>query len=276
MNWFYLFSLVILCNSFSLDEAEEYLLNAYASYCAPEPLMRWQCYWCNETNVNVTFIISNVTNDIFGFVGIDSSKSNIVVSFRGSKRTSIANWIENLDFYRVQPYIDLPNLLVHQGFWQAYLSIVDQLLPAVLKTAEFCPQCKNILYLGHSLGATIVAFAAVDLQYIHNITQPVPFVFTFGQPRIGNEDWANFYNIWVPQSVRIVHNRDPVPHLPLQSMGFYHAPREYWEYAERTLKQCSSDGEDITCSDSIIIPNLNDHFIYLGFDHRDGSPFNCK
>jgi len=275
MGWIVFYCLLVTVYSFNLDEAEIHLLNSYAAYCQPQLLTRWNCYWCNETYVNVTFMISNVTNDLFGYVGIDTYNNNLVVAFRGSRKTSIANWVENLDFIKTQPYPDMPSIEVHEGFWQSYINIMPQLLRAIERTALLCPQCQSTTYIGHSLGAAISTFAAVDLQFRFNIKQPPPLLFSFGQPRIGNQDWANFYNNFMVQSSRVVHNKDPVPHLPLESMGFYHIPVEYWEYSTRTVMTCDDSGEDPQCSDSIFLPSLDDHYVYLGFDHRLGIPFLC-
>jgi predicted lipase len=44
--------------------------------------------------------------------------------------------------------------------------------------------------------------------------------YTFGQPRVGNAAFAQFYNSSsVTAHYRTVHNHDIVPHLPLEAMG---------------------------------------------------------
>ena len=55
-------------------------------------------------------------------------------------------------------------------------------------------------------------------------------VYTYGGPRVGNSDfaaqfWRDFHadaqTVW-----RLTHNRDPIPHLPLELMGFRHVGHE--------------------------------------------------
>ena len=47
-------------------------------------------------------------------------------------------------------------------------------------------------------------------------------VYTFGQPRVGNKafyDWyaTNVYNSW-----RVTHYKDIIPHVPPEKLGFHH------------------------------------------------------
>ena len=48
----------------------------------------------------------------------------------------------------------------------------------------------------------------VTLSHIHC------FRYSFGEPRIGNKYFAEFWGDWVPNGLRIVHADDLVPHLP--------------------------------------------------------------
>lgn len=54
---------------------------------------------------------------------------------------------------------------------------------------------------------------------------------TFGQPRIGNAAFASYYSRMVPNTFRITHERDIVPHLPpyyhyFPQKTYRHFPRE--------------------------------------------------
>lgn len=56
-------------------------------------------------------------------------------------------------------------------------------------------------------------------------------VMTFGQPRIGNSVFASFYSNIVPNTFRVTHEHDIVPHLPpfysyLPRKTYHHFPRE--------------------------------------------------
>ena len=60
-------------------------------------------------------------------------------------------------------------------------------------------------------------------------------VTTFGQPRIGNEAFATYYTQYVPNTIRVTHEHDMVPHLPpyyhyFPQKTYHHFPREVWCY----------------------------------------------
>lgn len=73
------------------------------------------------------------------------------------------------------------------------------------------------------------------------------------------------------ESFRITHNRDIVPSVPLQIMGFRHVPREVWQVdfaGHEALTICADNGEDPTCHDSMcylgLCTSIADHLVYLG------------
>jgi len=53
---------------------------------------------------------------------------------------------------------------------------------------------------------------------------------------------------------RLTHNRDPVPHLPTESMGFRHPAFEvFYNEANSAYKICDSSGEDNSCSNQFLV-----------------------
>lgn len=92
-------------------------------------------------------------------------------------------------------------------------------------------------------------------------------VWNYGQPRVGNTNFANFVRSKLNELWRVVHARDIVPHLPPADFGYHHAPTEIWNNASNSsCVQCSStNGEDPKCSDSLHVLNPLDHLTYLGY-----------
>jgi hypothetical protein len=122
-------------------------------------------------------------------------------------------------------------------------------------------------------------------------------VYTFGQPRPGNYEFAKLYNQLMPNTFRVVNNLDPVPHVSpcpddpscpwvptdgpcpcgtkesLLSYG-YHGGTEIWyagnEYHNGVMcdyRECDHDpnglGEDYSCSDKIVpTTHIGDHSGY--------------
>jgi hypothetical protein len=83
--------------------------------------------------------------------------------------------------------------------------------------------------VGHSMGGALAHLCALDLA-----TRFGPEVgsrthlYTFGAPRVGNEPFARFSRGRVASYWRFTHERDIVPSVPPQLMGFHHAAREVW------------------------------------------------
>ena len=66
---------------------------------------------------------------------------------------------------------------------------------------------------GHSLGGAISMVMGLELKLHFSIIKVE--VHNFGQPRVGEENLAQFMNSKLKnQIVRVVHNKDLVPHLP--------------------------------------------------------------
>jgi hypothetical protein len=67
---------------------------------------------------------------------------------------------------------------------------------------------------GHSLGGAMASIAAAQVVYEKMWTSNNVKLITFGEPRVGNSDFADAYEKLVPHSYRVVHAQDPIPHIP--------------------------------------------------------------
>ena len=72
---------------------------------------------------------------------------------------------------------------------------------------------------GHSLGGALAVMAAAHLQHKYKV---VELLYTLGQPRVGNYYFASFMTQFIPNTYRIVHYTDIVPHIPIYGSGFRH------------------------------------------------------
>ena len=159
------FAKVASCNS--LDE-----IKSWTCPVCKAASSSFETYWAHESDA-----------DIQGFVGFDKSRQQIVVAFRGSK--TLANWIANLKFARVDSlFKECYNCHVHKGFLNDYNSIAEQLFTAV-NEIRAKTGITRVLVTGHSLGAVLALFTAVDLVIHDGFAEPV--LYAFGLPRVGNE-----------------------------------------------------------------------------------------
>eukprot|EP01127_Copromyxa_protea_P006707 TRINITY_DN16707_c0_g1_i1.p1 TRINITY_DN16707_c0_g1~~TRINITY_DN16707_c0_g1_i1.p1 ORF type:complete len:286 (+),score=38.59 TRINITY_DN16707_c0_g1_i1:26-883(+) len=256
----------------SLDTMTKYTIYSYAAYCGPQ-LSNWTCYWCNQQTslvpaVKVETIFANDGHyGTYGYVG--ASSKEILVSFRGSK--TLNNWLHDLDFLQTS----YPSLLggeVHRGFYESYTVVADTIRSAVKKLVAEHPDLP-VTVTGHSLGAAISVLCATDLVET-NIANSQISVINFGEPRVGNLVFANYFNKIIPASYRVVNMRDLVPHVPPSALNFHHVSTEIWFPTNATtFVVCDGSGEDANCSDSLVYFDIADHLTYLGINFHAGK--NC-
>ena len=112
------------------------------------------------------------------------------------------------------------NIRVHSGFIKAYKSVRDQISHIVKAILPICMQEPKIFISGHSLGGAIALLCAIDIQYNFNIE---PYTFTFGQPRVGNAEFAKSTVKRLFNYFRFVNGDDTVTMFP--KLGYYHCPK---------------------------------------------------
>ena len=210
-------------------------------------------------------VVTNSTTDTQAYVAYfaEGSTGSVVVSFRGSQ--SMQNWITNLQFSKAKAYPHCSGCETHSGFLKAWESVLQPVTDAV-KDMLTNHTGAALFVTGHSLGAALAVLCGAHLSLVE--TLPVTGVYTFGEPRVGNTKFAQFFQEGKFDSRRITHYKDPVPHLPMSSLGFTHVPTEVW-YTEKSdeYRVCDSSGEDSTCSNSAAWDSLlfiDDHLTYIG------------
>lgn len=167
-----------------------------------------------------SFFLEHTDIDVQGFVAGDSKK--IIIAFRGSE--SLGDWKTNADFFKERWAEESGSGKVHGGFYDALSAIWEGLVGEIrhLRTNE-----QSIWLTGHSLGGAlaIIAAATLHVQKAKNGFE-TNGVYTFGQPRVGDADFADFYDSRLGnKTYRVVNNNDIVTRIPQQSMGYSHADR---------------------------------------------------
>lgn len=111
---------------------------------------------------------------------------------------------------------------VHKGFALAYAAIAPMLLSTVKRLQE--ERRRPVFITGHSLGGALSTICSLDLNLRLGLTPQEIFVSTFGAPRVGNRQFATFYDSIAPIHWRIVVGPDVVAKLP--RIGFSHVGRK--------------------------------------------------
>lgn len=203
-------------------------------------------------------------SDLQGYIGILPTTKSIYVVIRGSSSTM--NWLDDFEV-KLVPYNTFPecNCKVHNGFYKSALGVVSRVVTTV-KTLRSEYQGYSVVVTGHSYGAACGQLLAMEL--IKNGINVK--LYNYGQPRVGDSDYAAFVNTKISEFYRTTHNKDVVPHVPpTEGFGYLHSCREVFEDSTGKLTTCSATNcEDPKCADqfSLVQTNGDDHSYYLG--HR--------
>lgn len=159
-------------------------------------------------------LISDAMTDaqaVVTFGSEDDAVPSATVAFRGS--SSRADWYTNLWF----PLKPLPSphrrgVKAHAGFLRQYLAVHAHIQLELERGGV-----QHVVLTGHSLGGALAVIAAAMLpsKYTYDVV-------TFGAPRAGNEELSSAAYHKCKSAIRVVHDRDVVPCVPLQTMGFRH------------------------------------------------------
>lgn len=226
------------------------------AYESAASINAWSCSRCSKYPLINVKAFDNSVGDIQGFTGFSSSLNGIVLAFRGS--SNLQNWIINLSTNQV-PYPRCTNCKVHNGFVTGY-NLVKTIISGQLQALRALHRGAPIYITGHSLGGALAVLSAPDTK---DLFGSIAGLYTFGQPRVGNAEFASYFNS-VVGAFRVVHYGDLVPHVPPSAFSFVHSSTEIWyDEAMATYKTCSGDSSG--CSNSLPATSLNtgDHSMDL-------------
>jgi len=267
---------------YNYQTATKLFWHSVSAYCQNTAnLAKWNCASCKQFGpFTVTNVMSVGSNQ--GYVGyftqslpaspispvISNSGPYVLVSFRGTVPSKIANWIQDLSFIKKSPFSRASKVKVHSGFFDAYNNLKNGMLSG-LKTALAATNAKTILFTGHSLGAAMAQIAAFDtkLNYYPNLNFGV---YTQGGPRVGDDEFVKMYTQMMSTSFREIHQKDVVAHLPPMSFGFSHEPLEvFFNEDFKSYRVCNDtmSGESKKCSNQFLLPtSISDHTHYRNIE----------
>ncbi|KAI8549929.1 hypothetical protein RHMOL_Rhmol06G0063400 [Rhododendron molle] len=201
-------------------------------------LLEWDSllYVVYETNDSGYVDDQNLySTNAFMFKDTTSNPNLIVVAFRGTEPFDLDQWRTDVDF----SWYELHGVgRIHSGFLKALgaqkktgwpKDIIDEGLGRQYayytlrqKLKEELEKDKNVNFIltGHSLGAAlaILFVAGLVLHEEEELLEGLDWVYTYGQPRVGNEQFANWMGekmrIYDVKYLRYVYSTDLVPRVP--------------------------------------------------------------
>ena len=240
---------------YSTKLAQRMIQISSITYESESSILNWNCSLCKTVSFSHPKVVQNSSNSVFGLIGYSPEYNKIIVAWRGS--VDIANWILNFKTTRTS-YPLCSGCSVHVGFNQGFNSVKSQVEPLVEFLMEKYPSA-SIYITGHSLGG---ALAVMSAAHLHNKYNLVEKLYPLGQPRVGNDAFAQFMTAFIPNTYRIVHYADEVCHLPQSILGFKHSGWEIWyQRGMQSYKICPSESKDCSNQLSLLKMSSSDHSI---------------
>ncbi|KAJ6609795.1 alpha/beta-hydrolase [Mycena sp. CBHHK59/15] len=204
---------------------------ARVAYCSSASITTWSCGAPCEALGNVTFLQSGGDQGLIPlyYIAHDANDESLVVAHEGTDPDKILSILNDLQFGLVDlnatrfPQTAGQNVQVHSGFQKTFERTADGLLAGVM--AEMASTgVSKVVVTGHSLGAALATMTGAMIKAAVDPSVEVT-VTTFGLPRGGNQQWADFLDSNV--GVTFVSNQnDPVPTVPPRFLGFRHSSGE--------------------------------------------------
>ncbi|OGL61273.1 MAG: hypothetical protein A3J27_03445 [Candidatus Tectomicrobia bacterium RIFCSPLOWO2_12_FULL_69_37] len=143
----------------------------------------------------------------------------VLAAFRGTQPNQLQDWMTDADVAFVEGPAGHGE--VHAGFARALGYVWEEVSD---KIAEFQGNAQSLWFAGHSLGAALATLAVAKLRLERD--KPVYGLYTFGQPRTGDREFARIFDAdFKEQSFRFVNNNDIVTRVPLREWGYSHVGR---------------------------------------------------
>uniref|UniRef100_A0A0N4Z4B2 Lipase_3 domain-containing protein n=1 Tax=Parastrongyloides trichosuri TaxID=131310 RepID=A0A0N4Z4B2_PARTI len=228
-----------------------------------------------------------VHDECWGFIGI--VKDYIIFSIRGT-RTKLQLIMELIETMSRPKQSFIAGGAVEAYFYTALKTFWTNSSRVLIKLKTKYPK-KKILFTGHSLGGAVASLASALFVYenenvfgksLRNETT----LITFGQPRVGNYMYSIQHDTLVPNSWRLIHKFDLVPHIPACyeygrkrscipafNHSPYHHGTEVWYpismngTSNYTICLGEPINEDDTCSNKCFLHyDINDHLRYFEHD----------
>ncbi|OXA49511.1 Lipase [Folsomia candida] len=258
----------------NIQELEYYNYFSASIYC-PTSLANLTCPYCDHFNQTVTEfkIFYNENYGTKAMITLHPGLDEIVVTFRGT--VSMVNWI--LDYQMYGTPLGREGVEVHTGLYLSLMSLYNPVVQEVGTLLGRNPGFR-VVVTGHSLGAAMASIFVYLMTSLDQFPGTNYVLVTFGQPRTGNVEYADYMNALPIPMIRVVGASEGVPHIPPHKafeifyiptkIVYVHHGQEVW-LNENEVYYCSKDVyEDPYCSNSIG-RNFNklDHLFYFDADY---------
>ena len=138
-----------------------------------------------------------------------------------------------------------PNIKVENFFYDTFSLIYEDLFSDEIINELKANSDYQIVFTGHSLGGAIATLTSY--YYAKNkLSKNEPILITFGQPRVGNENFAKRFMELIPLVFRVARKGDVVTIIPpdkklkeLKFFGFFHTLKYQMQAMGKEIKNLS-------------------------------------
>lgn len=181
----------------------------------------------NEIDVESYFI------NFHCIFAVSEDYGTVVCAVRGTENDEkrsledLIGWVTDFDI-TFENYPLVNGAKIHKGYLQQYLSAKFEVLTQI---GEYLNNGYNLVLTGHSQGAGIAGIITLECvfkfpQFMKNI-----FHYTFGEPKIGNEIFANYMNSKYREIIRFYtiykNDKDIVTTVPPKILEYHHYGKEH-------------------------------------------------
>jgi len=157
-------------------------------------------------------------NLFIGYIFWNQATGRVIFAFSGTEQ--LAAWKADFRYHQVPPtqlngYKD--GMLVHEGFYEIYTAIRDQLWCWYNENSKWI---KHLFICGHSLGSALCFLSAFDFASIFK-EHKNPICYGYGSPRVGNIEFAKEFDRKMPHAINVVNTEDLIPSLVLAQLFGY-------------------------------------------------------
>ncbi|KAK2463203.1 hypothetical protein APHAL10511_004858 [Amanita phalloides] len=239
-------------------ELAPYTQFARAAYCPTRVLSNWSCgQACSALSGFQPSLVGGDGNAIQNYiVGYWPNQDAVVVAHEGTDPTKLLSVLTDVKIRLVQldptlfPGVSSA-VLVHEGFRNEHAQTASKIL-AQVKILFAQHNTNKLRLIGHSLGGAIAELDS--LFFATNIPGIRIKTVTYGTPRVGNAAFAHLIDLHIPDFHRVNNEKDVIPTVPAQFLGFSHPHGEIHILSHFDVVACSGDDDstDPECTDKTV------------------------
>lgn len=231
---------------------------ARAAYCPPSEIQGWQCGQACDALPGFNATLTGGDGDAiqFFFVGFWPQGNTVVVAHQGTDPTQLESDLTDIDILTgpLDPTLfpGAPNVLVHAGFRDEHAKTADAIFTEVQSLLDSTGST-SVTTIGHSLGGALSVLESLSLRL--RLPQNIAIsARTFGTPRVGDPDFAQFYDTQVSDIQRVNNEQDLIPIVPGRFLGFEHPQGEIHILSAGNAVACAGDDNDTDaqCTDQSV------------------------